>query len=268
MPRASTARLVWAALLLAATAHAEPAAPVLAPIAESQLRYAGYVAGLQVFALNVNAAIVADRYRIHTVYHTNGLLSAFVSGELHTRAVGVWRAGYAVPEHYQAWGTWRGDVRETLIDYFTGKPAIRTLIPPIAGEREPVPEADQADTIDTLSGFAALTNLVNATGRCDVTARLFDGRRLSVAKVVTMGEEVLAPEPRSPFAGRALRCDLTSTQIGGFTFEKPRDPAASQNTGTLWFARPTPGAQMAPIRMSFHLHLFGLATMYLTAAQP
>ena len=267
MPPASTAGLVWAAVLLAGTAYAEPSAPA-APIAESRLHYAGYVAGLQVFALNTNATIAADRYRIHTAYHTKGLLSAFVSGELHTLALGNWRAGRAVPQQYQAWGTWRGDVRETLIDYSAGQPAIRNLIPPIAGEREPVPEADQIDTIDTLSGFAALTNQVNATGRCDVTARLFDGRRLSVAKVVTVGEEILLPDSRSPFAGRALRCDLTSTQIGGFTFDKPRDPAASQNTGTLWFARPTPAALLAPIRMSFHLQLFGLATMYLIAAPP
>ncbi len=265
MPRASTAALVWAALLLAATARAEPAAPV-ASAADSQLRYAGYVAGLQVFALNANATIAADRYRIHTSYHTKGLLSAFVSGELHTLALGNWRAGRAVPQHYQAWGTWRGDVRETMIDYSAGKPTIRNLVPPIAGEREPVPEAEQANTIDTLSGFAALTKQVNDTGRCDVTARMFDGRRLSVTTVVTAGEEVLPVDSRSPFAGRALRCDLTSTQTGGFTFDKPRDPAATQNTGTIWFARPTKTALMAPIRMSFHLQLFGLATMYLIAA--
>ena len=251
-------------MLQATIARAEPSAPAAA--AESQLRYAGYVAGLQVFALNANATIAADRYRIHTSYHTKGLLSAFVSGELHTLALGHWRADRAVPQHYQAWGIWRGDARETLIDYSAGKPIIHTLIPPIVGEREPVAAADQADTIDTLSGFAALTKLVNATGRCDVTARLFDGRRLSIAVVTTMGEEVLPADQRSPFAGRALRCDLTSTQIGGFTFDKPRDPAATQNTGTIWFARPTPSALMAPIRMSFHLQLFGLATMYLIAA--
>lgn len=262
MARASTVGLVWAALLLAPNAHGEPASPPANP--DTQLRYTGYVAGLNVFTFYVKANIAPDRYRMQTRYHTDGLLSAFVSGELHTMAQGTWQAGRAAPSHYQTWGTWRDETRDTQIDYVTGKPVIRKLIPPIDGERDAVPAADQVGAIDTLSAFADLTRQVNATGRCEAAARLFDGRRLSLVTVGHGGDELLTPEPRSGFTGHTLRCDITSRQIGGFVFGERTPDATRPTTGSLWFARPAPGAMMVPVRMSFDLHLLGHATMYLT----
>ena len=138
--------------------------------------------------------------------------------------------------------------------------------PPIDGEREPVAPTDQVGTVDTLSAFADLARQVNVSGRCEASARLFDGRRLSVVTVAHVGEEVLPPESRSSFAGRALRCDITSRQIGGFTFADRSSEATRPVTGSLWFARPTPNATMVPVRMSFDLRMLGHATLNLTTS--
>lgn len=264
MRRASTAGLIGAALLVASALRAEPPPPAAA---DSHLRYAGYVTGLNVFTLYVKASQALDRYRMETRYHTEGVLSAFVSGELHTMAQGIWHGGRAAPSHYQTWGIWRDEARDTQLDYVSGKPVIRKLIPPIDGEREPVPAADQLGTIDTLSAFADLARQVNTSGRCEASARLFDGRRLSVVSVTHGGEEFLAPESRSSFAGRALRCDITSRQIGGFTFADRSTETARPTTGSLWFAKPTPAAVLlVPVRMSFDLRVLGHATLYLTTS--
>lgn len=266
MPRASTAGLVWAALLLAATVHAEPVAPIAS--AETQLHYAGYVAGLNVFSLNVKATLTADRYRMETRYNPLGVLNVFVSGELHTLAHGSWANGRARPERYQTWGIWRGDARDTQIDYPAGNPTIRKLIPPIEADRQPVPPADHVGTIDTLSGFAFLARQINTTGRCDSAARLFDGRRLSEVSVTHGGEEILTPEPRSSFVGPALRCEITSQLLGGFLHGDGPNDASSKTSASIWFGRPQPGAPMLPVRMSFHVQLLGHATMYLVPNMP
>lgn len=231
-----------------------------------QLGYAGYVAGLKVFTFQVAADLGGDSYRMQTTYRTSGVLGTFVSGDLHSMAAGSWRAAGPAPLQYQSWGTWRGDPRAALIDYLNGQPEVRKLLPPIEGEREPVPRADQANTIDMLSGFAQLARQMNANGRCEANTRLFDGRRLVAVAVTHVGPEILAADSASMFTGQAVRCDIDSRQIAGFSFDNGRDPAATQTHGSLWFARPMPGAPVVPVRMSLQLQLFGRATMYLATA--
>ncbi len=262
MPRTSTAGLFGAALILASAAHAEPVAPTIS--AETYLRYAGYVAGLNVFSLHVKAALAPERYRMETRYNPEGVLNVFISGELHTLAHGGWHAGRATPARYQTWGVWRGETRDTQIDYAAGSPLIRKLIPPIAGEREPVTPADQAGTIDTLSAFAYLAQQVNTTGRCDGDARLFDGRRLSVVSAVHVGEEFLTRESRSSFSGPATRCDISGKQIAGFLLGDAPTDGTGKTSGSVWFARPATAAVMLPVRMTFVVPVLGNATLYLT----
>ncbi len=240
--------------------------PLVARAQPMQLTYAGYVAGLKVFAFQAAADVTGRDYRVQTSYRTSGILGAFVAGDLRTRAFGIWRGDSAVPVQYETWGTWRGTPRRALIDYHGTQPVVRETIPPVANEREPVPPAAQADTIDTLSGFAFLVRRINATGHCAAKTKLFDGRRLLEIAVTDGGEEILAADSASMFAGPALRCDLSGRQTAGFAFDEGRDPLAIQTTGTLWFARPLPGAPLVPVRMTFLLHLFGHATMYLSAA--
>ena len=236
-----------------------------------QLGYVGYVAGLKVFAFQAAADLGgsvggADGYRMQTSYHTSGILGAFVSGDLHSMAAGSWRNAAPVPLQFQTWGVWRGDPRAVLIDYVGGQPEVRKLLPSIEGEREPVPRTDQANTIDMLSGFAQLARQMNTNGRCEANTRLFDGRRLVTVAVTHIGVEILSSDSASMFAGQAVRCDIDSRQIAGFAFDSGRDPAATQTQGSLWFARPMPGAPMVPVRMSLQLQMFGRATMYLATA--
>ena len=244
---------------LLAWAHVASGQPI-------QLGYAGYVAGLKVFAFHAAADLGGDGYRMQTSYRTSGVLGAFVSGDLHSMAAGSWRPSGPAPLQFQTWGVWRGDPRAVLIDYAGGQPEVRKLLPSIEGERDPVPRADQANTIDMLSGFAQLARQMNANGRCEANTKLFDGRRLVTVAVTHAGPEILAADSASMFTGQAVRCDIDSRQIAGFAFDSGRDPAATQTQGSLWFARPMPGAPMVPVRMSLQLQMFGRATMYLATA--
>ena len=204
---------------LLAWAHVASGQPI-------QLGYAGYVAGLKVFAFHAAADLGGDGYRMQTSYRTSGVLGAFVSGDLHSMAAGSWRPSGPAPLQFQTWGVWRGDPRAVLIDYAGGQPEVRKLLPSIEGERDPVPRAEQANTIDMLSGFAQLARQMNANGRCEANTKLFDGRRLVTVAVTHAGPEILAADSASMFTGQAVRCDIDSRQIAGFAFDSGRDPAA------------------------------------------
>ncbi len=111
--------------------------------------------------------------------------------------------------------------------------------------------------------MAQLIRQVNATGRCEGSARTFDGRRLATMRAWTVGYEDVPPTRLSSFAGRALHCEFEGRQIGGFVLDEDRERLERPQRGSAWFAAITPGGPLVPVRISFHTHWFGDATMYL-----
>ena len=116
-------------------------------------------------------------YQLNLEYHTTGTVGFFFSGHQFGSVNGSWHGMQAEPSRFVGEGWWRGVDRQVDIEYKDRKPIIRRLIPANDEEREPVPDAVQANTIDTLSALAELIRVVDATGRCGTTARTFDGRR-------------------------------------------------------------------------------------------
>jgi hypothetical protein len=257
---------VFAALLLAALPAPSHARAGEAPPLD--LHYVAYVAGFHVIYLDVTADLRPDGYRLDTEYRTAGVYGALFSGDVHSDVQGDWAGLLPRPRRFAASGVWHGGPRRTLIDYVDDQPLVRALAPPNEAERAPVPPAEQRDTIDTLSAVIRLIRQVNATGRCDGEARVFDGRRLSRIVVRTAGEETLAPDSRSSFAGPTLRCDFEGRQLGGFMLDEDEAEMRKPHLSTAWLARPRPDLPIVLVRLVFEVHWFGHATMYLTAAAP
>lgn len=241
--------------LAAGSARAEPVA----------LRYQGYVAGFQAIAMDVAFDLGADAYHLQVDYRTTGTLGAVMSGAMRSTVDGRFGPGGPAPLRFYSEGHLRGRQRVTQIDYVAGVPDVKQLIPPNDGEREPVPEALQRGTIDTLSAMAALLRRVRDTGRCDGRATTFDGRRSAVLTATTGGQEVLEATSRSSFAGPALRCAFEGVQTGGFVLGTERAELQRPQVGTAWFARDAAGRWM-PVRIAFHTRWFGDATMYVVTA--
>jgi Protein of unknown function (DUF3108) len=174
----------------------------------------------------------------------------------------------AEPSRFVGEGWWRGIDRRVDIEYKDGKPIIRRLIPANDSEREPVPDALQANTIDTLSALAEMIRVVDATGRCETAARTYDGRRAWEIEARTVGEESLEPADRSSFAGKALRCDFSGRMLAGFWLGDDRERDRQPLHGTAWLAPVASGGPRLPVRMSFETRWFGDATMYLTGVGP
>jgi hypothetical protein len=146
-----------------------------------------------------------------------------------------------------------------------GNPVVRVLSPPVEQERTPIPVAETAHTIDTLSALALLIREVGQSGTCSGSVTTFDGRRLAQQTAHQSGDEVLPQTDRSIFAGKALRCDFEGRQLGGFVRNEDEDDLRKPRHGTAWLADMVPGAPPVPVKVIFENKILGQVTLYLTA---
>jgi len=227
------------------------------------LHYVAYSTGLRVIDVVADFDLGQQAYSVTLSVHTIGLFGAVVHGATESSVHGRWTGPAPFPATYDSHGLWRGEQLHVAISYAGGQPTVATLLPADTGEREAVPVALWANTIDNLSAMAALLRDVATTGRCDGRRRVFDGRRLSEIAAVTAGTEVLPETDRSVFHGPALRCDFTGTLLAGFKYEDNRARAARPQHGAAWFAPLRPGGPPLPVRVRFATPFFGDAILYL-----
>ncbi len=250
---------------VASAAPAVAVAPAVAIAPAVAVAYVAYAAALPVLRLHASYAIGPAAYEVKLVFDTAGMFGVLLHAHVDSTATGTLEDSHARPVRYYAVGDFRGRPHVTQIDYSGGQPHVVQLAPPVEEEREPVPAAQQAGTIDNLSAMAELVSAVARTGRCDGTRHTFDGHRLSELSSRTVGEETLEPTGRSTFSGRALRCDLEGHQLAGFARDADRAAAARPLHGSAWFASISPGTPAVPVRISFETRYFGAATAYLVA---
>lgn len=230
--------------------------------------YQVYAAGLDFVSAEVRMAMGTAGYTLDIRYRTTGVLGVLYPGRQHNMVSGAWHGIKANPHRYHGVGQWRGRNYVSLIDYGRDQPEIRTLLPPIDEEREPVPEGLRAGAIDTLSGLAGLIEHVARHNRCDTSARLFDGRRATEVTARTVGRETLPQTGRSSYAGDALRCDFEALTLAGFRRSDDAAYRARPHLGTAWFARAVPLGFPVPVRLTFETRALGTARMYLTGIGP
>lgn len=229
--------------------------------------YDVYAAGIDFATAEVRMGIGPASYQLDVRYRTTGLLGVLFPGRQQNIVFGAWDALRPTPLRYQGVGLWRGTDYVSLIDYHRDRPEVRTLLPLSDDEREPVPPAMQEGAIDTLSALAGLIGQIGHHGRCDTSARLFDGRRASVVTARTLGQELLDPTTRSVYAGPALRCDFEARVTAGFRRSDDEDTRRRPFNGSAWFARAVPDAFPVPVRITFETRSFGTARMYLTTIE-
>jgi len=227
--------------------------------------YTGYSHGLTVLKLSGSLTLTPSGYAVHITYHTAGMIGMLVHSDNDTASTGTFQGKTAVPQVFWGSGHLRGTARMTRIDYVGGNPVVRALSPPVEQERTPIPVAETAHTIDTLSAIAVLIRQVAHDDTCDGTVTTFDGRRLSQQTAHRTGDEVLPATDRSIFAGRALRCDFEGRQLGGFVRNEDEDDLRKPRHGTAWLAEMVPGAPPVPVKVIFENKVLGQVTLYITA---
>jgi hypothetical protein len=244
-------------------------APFLSPDAEAaQLTFSLYALGIQVAESVMTVDLGPSGYRMGLRYHTTGLASVFSGDGLNEQTGGGFDHDSPIPLEFRSSVRLHGQDRIVTLTYRNGSPAETALSPPNEGERDVVPVVQREHTFDPLSATVAMMRLAARTGRCDLSHRTYDGRRLELFEARTAGEEDLAPSARSSFSGRALRCDYTSKTLAGFRLGDGRDEDSRPRKGTIWLAQVLAGAPRLPVRGLIDTRFLGSATMYLTAAAP
>jgi hypothetical protein len=230
--------LALAALALAPAARANP---VEADYAVSQL-------GITVMDIRITIDQAGERYRLATVSRSRGVGRLFLPRESIAEAEGGLRGREVLPLRYRTEGEWRGTPRRTLMEYLGGTPRLAVLEPPEGPDRIPVPPEDMVGTIDGLSALLRLSRDVAATGRCDLTGTIFDGRRRLEWTSRTIGVEA-SPVRAAP--GQALRCGLESRLVGGFRRTDNPAEAGRPRQAEAWLAVLGPGQPPLPLRVEF-----------------
>ncbi len=234
--------------------------------AQAHIDYQLYVHGLRIGRLEAGLDLHPGQYHIEVAFRTFGLVGWLFRGHQLDTAEGRIVQSRPEPLRFSGLGFWHNAPRRVVIDYVGGQPVVRELEPPNEDERESVPPALQANTIDTLSAMVLLIRHIAETGRCDTDVDTFDGRRNVQFTAHTTGEEALEATRRSTFQGSALRCDFDGKLLAGFRLEDLADERIKSRHGTAWFAPVVPGGPLLPVRIQFETTWFGDATMYLIGA--
>ncbi len=245
LSRTAASRAVCAALLCAGLA------PAQAGEAPAQAAYVGCVLGLHAFDLTLGVSLQPDGYHVAASFRLAGMFGALWPAEGSTVVEGRFSNGRPVPRDMVSHGRYWGTTHSLHVDWKDGLPEVVQMIPPAEQDRDKVPVRDQANTVDTMSAIAALMQEVAARNRCDLTARTYDGSRLSELSARTVGQEMLTPTDRSSFHGAALRCELTGRMIGGFLRHDHSADARRPKMATIWFARVRGEGPPIPVRMAF-----------------
>jgi hypothetical protein len=227
--------------------------------------YLVQVAGLTVMELSVTLDLTDQGYAVEFRNRTRGVVAAISSGQMTSRVEGVWEGERARPRRYVSEGTWRGDPRRVIVEWRSGQPVVRAMVPPVEEEeREPVPEAEQRNTIDSLSAIAQLIRQVRRTGNCDAAARVYDGRRLSALSASTQGHERFPPA-RDAWSGVALKCAFEGRFLAGYRKGEDIEAARRPQTGIAWLAEVVPGLPPLPVRVDSANRWFGTVTARLVS---
>ena len=248
-------------VLFAASLASLPAAAQPAPV---HLTYAAYFTGIEVAELQGDITVAPQTYRMQLSFHLVGVAATLFHAQGSSTVDGRFQGDVARPRELFSSGRSGGKQRVVQIDYQGDKPVVSQMQPPLEPEREPVPPAEQLNTIDSLSAMAVLFHRVWTTGGCESDVRTFDGRMVSDIAVKTVGEEALEQTSRSVFNGTALRCNIEGRQLAGFWRDADEAELHKPHRASVWFARTAPGGPLVPVRIAIETRGFGSATLYLT----
>lgn len=226
-----------------------------------RLTYRIYVGGVHMLDATAHIGLGRDRYRVGLQAATDGFLGRVADWRTDIVATGSIAADGALrPALYRSVGAWRGEPRNTTLEYDAdGTPRLTVAEPPPEEDREPVPDGMRPGTVDPMTAMVAAVQAVAAGRGCDATVPVYDGRQRYDLTFVPKGTETLAATDLSAFAGEAQLCGFEYKQLSGAW--KGEDRRHSRDDGerrgrderdgrdiAVWMATAAPGAPPVPVR--------------------
>lgn len=224
--------------------------------------YRVYNHGIHVVDATADYNLTDLAYGIRTTLHAGGFLSVFLRMDIQSTAQGHFEQDRVEPIEYESKGYSRGKHRSVVLHYANDTPQIVAL-DPLESDREPVPQAELGRAVDTLSAMALLLETVRRTGKCEGSAHVFDGLRLSA---MTSHGPFTGDVPSSysqEFKGPALRCEFVGQQEAGFIKDSSHlEVMKAPHPGAAWF-QDLPGIGLTAVRVEFEHPKLGKMTAVL-----
>lgn len=273
-PQALTGFLTAGAVLVVSMGLAEAAE-------RTSMTYDIHLGGMNVAQANMILSLDKGEYTMDSDVRTRGLAATLTGYSTTARSVGslMVRDGTARPRTHISNSTWRGKDRSVDIAYgpIDSPPRIAVSPEPVEDEREPVPEAARAGTVDPMSG--ALILMLNAATQATTNADtdtpsalpvpIFDGRRLYSLAVGDMTPRQVRSDA---YVGAGWEAVMTYERQGGASSRRSmfsRDGDRKTGEATVHLA---PGAQFGlpmpvPVRIQVDTESFGSLIVSLSGAE-
>lgn len=243
-------------------------APTAHAAGQVNTTFAIYMRGLHVLDADASYQIEPWGYGGTTHIRPAGLISWFVTMDIHSRVEGDFVPGGNVkPIRYDSGGLSRGQHRRVLLTYNGNTPHV-DILEPAETDRDPIPDSDLPHTIDTLSGMARLLETLTQTKSCEGSSVIFDGLRLTKMTVHGPVTSDIPQSHKQAYSGPALRCDFVGQQIAGFVKDSPnRSKMAAPQPGSAWF-KEIDGVGLVPVRIEFNHPKLGHVTVVMQQPLP
>lgn len=240
------------ALFLAAAIPGGARAAALEP-GRVALTYEVYSGGFHLLTVDLDLAMVGERYGVTTRLQTAGFLSWFLTWSQVSASEGTILNDTMAPVRHRSEGQVRGRKRSVEIDYDKGQvSAVRVDPPPVDDEdRDEVPLAMQREGVDPMSAILGAVQRLSAGRGCDGRLPVFDGRRRYDLILTDRGRRDMPETRYSMFAGEAVQCDFTYEPIAGHIRRRPdpeRNEKRSIQSGRVYAAVAT-GSLVMPVRV-------------------
>jgi len=182
-----------------------------------RLKYEAHWGDIPLGDVAVTLREAADRYAIQGSAVARGPMTLLFDWSGTAETQGRRRRGLRLPTSHVSTGSSDDGERRTTVDWKgAGLPLTTVVPPPDPEEVTPVPPASIAGTVDPLTVLLKTLDGLAKTGRCEGTARIYDGRRRYDIVIEHLGNGQLKADRPGAYAGPAVRCRLYAKKIGGF----------------------------------------------------
>jgi hypothetical protein len=247
-------RLLTLMVLLAATQAVAQTRTLERQPLNFSASYRFHVAGVDAIGIDVTAKVEGGRYTIRTATAADGMFQWMTRYTQVIETVGLaGDDGTLRPLHYVSNSNGRWGKRLVELGWNdAGEPRVLRLEPKPDEDEElfPLPKGSLADTMDPTAGMVARALVATVPNVCAGTQRYFDGRRVFALTFTPAGEVEMAANRYSAFAGRALRCDVRYTPLGGHMKKNAEQTnSAAAEPIKLWVAEGVDARVRVPVRL-------------------
>ena len=213
--------------------------------------YAGYMGGIKIGWAETDIVVGQNRYLAKMKMETGGMMGWFLMWRHSSMATGKILESDNTPfagDNYRSSSFWKNKDRFIEVAYAAGVARIAEAVPhPIKDEGRPaIPANLLADVLDPLSAITAIGRIIDATGSCNTSFGVFDGRRRYQLQVIDSGDRKIGRSRYAPYGGEARRCDFIFKRVAGFKKLHTDDPAR----GSAYYRRVAQGAPLMPVQVA------------------